>query len=108
MQRDPAQGGTPDKSAELVGVPLRVDGDTELVGNDVLPAAVPAKLGQAVPVGQSGRRIRELELARRGQRSDDGVIKAAPPGAASRAPRAGLCLGRPARRSPRRPIARLH
>jgi hypothetical protein len=76
VQRDPAQPGPPEQPAELIGVPLRVDRAAKLVGDDVLPAAIPAKLREPVPVGLTGlRALGELELMQCRQRAENSVIQ---------------------------------
>ena len=45
MQGDPPQTGPPEQAAELIGVPLGVNGSPGLVGDHVLAAPVPVQLG---------------------------------------------------------------
>jgi hypothetical protein len=69
MKGDPPQSGPPEQTAELIGVPLRVNGSPGLVGDHVLAAPVPVQPGDCRPVGGArGRALFQLSFAQRGQR----------------------------------------
>ena len=64
VQGDPPQPGPPEQAAELVGIPLGVDGTASLVGDHLLAALVPLKLSESRPVGRTrDRALLQLTLA---------------------------------------------
>ena len=58
VQGDPPQPGPPEQAAELIGVPLRMDGSPGLVRDHILASLVPGQPGEPGPVRRArGRAV---------------------------------------------------